>query len=45
MCDVKYVYNLFLKYVYVLVKKMSVKVNIYMKMLLFLVFLLCLIIF
>ena len=45
MYDVKYVYNVFLKYMYVSVKEMSVKVNIYMKMLLVLAFLLSLIIF
>ena len=45
MYDVKYVYNVFLKYMYVSVKEMSVKVNIYIKMLLVLAFLLSLIIF
>ena len=45
MYDVKYVYNVFLKYMYVSVKKMCVKVNICMKILLFLMVLLSLIIF
>ena len=45
MYDVKYVYNVFLKYMYISVKEMSVKVNIYIFFLLVLAFLLSLIIF